>query len=321
MQPPSIAKVLVHPSLDSPEHVEGTCDQRILIRMRGCAVWSEASLVARLIVGLVVCWLINYLQYFREGRSVQIVFASFLKRDLLLKERSGSKDFPLRVGPFSEEGWRAAKVIGSHALYRLHISSTTNRLFIYSILSTTKQQKGTPHPSTNQKKKKLYILSTTTKDCVYSSPKTRSRHIFSTANKWLYVFNTANKYSSYLYHCKQILITIQHHKQRLVIYSALQNRTSYIQQYKEWLFMCIALQAMTHFQHHNKDSSYCQHCKQGLDIFSTANKDSSYIQHCKQRLFVYSTPQRKILYIFSTANKDSWYILHHKQKLYIVAEP
>ena len=33
---PSMTRVLVYPSLDSPETVEGTCDQRILIRLPGC---------------------------------------------------------------------------------------------------------------------------------------------------------------------------------------------------------------------------------------------------------------------------------------------
>ena len=30
VHPPSMARVLVHPSFDSPEAVEGTCDQRRL---------------------------------------------------------------------------------------------------------------------------------------------------------------------------------------------------------------------------------------------------------------------------------------------------
>ena len=33
---PSMARVLVYPSLDSPEAVEGNYDQRRLIRLRGC---------------------------------------------------------------------------------------------------------------------------------------------------------------------------------------------------------------------------------------------------------------------------------------------
>ena len=42
--PPSTAMLPVYPSLDSPEGVEGTCDQQRLIRLRGCAGWSDLSL-------------------------------------------------------------------------------------------------------------------------------------------------------------------------------------------------------------------------------------------------------------------------------------
>ena len=37
VHPPSMARVLVHPSLDSPEIVEGTSLVTTLIRPRGCA--------------------------------------------------------------------------------------------------------------------------------------------------------------------------------------------------------------------------------------------------------------------------------------------
>ena len=53
----SMAGVLVYPSLARPEAVEGRCVQRRLIRLHGCTGWSESMLVARLIVGFVVCWL------------------------------------------------------------------------------------------------------------------------------------------------------------------------------------------------------------------------------------------------------------------------
>ena len=33
----SMARVLVYPFLDSPEAVKGICDQRRLVRLRGCA--------------------------------------------------------------------------------------------------------------------------------------------------------------------------------------------------------------------------------------------------------------------------------------------
>ena len=39
----SMARFLVHPFLDSPEVVEGICNQRKLTRLRGCAGWSETS--------------------------------------------------------------------------------------------------------------------------------------------------------------------------------------------------------------------------------------------------------------------------------------
>ena len=58
VHPISMARAHVYSSLDSPEAVEDTGDQRSLIRLFGCAGWSESSLVARLIVGFVVRWLI-----------------------------------------------------------------------------------------------------------------------------------------------------------------------------------------------------------------------------------------------------------------------
>ena len=44
VHPPSMARVLVYPSFDSLEAVEGTCDQRRLI------VWSYSSLVAQVVL-------------------------------------------------------------------------------------------------------------------------------------------------------------------------------------------------------------------------------------------------------------------------------
>ena len=46
VHPSSMASVLVYPSLDSLEDIEGTYDQRRLIRMRGCAGLFQYSLVA-----------------------------------------------------------------------------------------------------------------------------------------------------------------------------------------------------------------------------------------------------------------------------------
>ena len=60
VHPPSIARVLVLPALDSPEVIKGTCDQQRLIRLRECAGWSESLQVARLIVCFVLCWLIYH---------------------------------------------------------------------------------------------------------------------------------------------------------------------------------------------------------------------------------------------------------------------
>ena len=55
VHPPSMARVLVHSSLDILEAVEGTCDQRRLIRQRGCAGWSEFQLVAQVWLQVLSC--------------------------------------------------------------------------------------------------------------------------------------------------------------------------------------------------------------------------------------------------------------------------
>ena len=47
---PSMSRVLVYPSLDSLEAVEGACDQQRLRRLRGCTEWSESSLVAHVLL-------------------------------------------------------------------------------------------------------------------------------------------------------------------------------------------------------------------------------------------------------------------------------
>ena len=52
----SMARVLVYRSLDSPGAVEGTCDQRRLIKLRGYAT-SEDSYQRSLIVGFDMRWL------------------------------------------------------------------------------------------------------------------------------------------------------------------------------------------------------------------------------------------------------------------------
>ena len=46
----SKAMVLAYPSLDSLEAVKGVCDQRRLMRLRGCTAWSEASMVAQVLL-------------------------------------------------------------------------------------------------------------------------------------------------------------------------------------------------------------------------------------------------------------------------------
>ena len=53
VHPRSMTRVLIYPILDSPEDVKGTCEQRRLIRLRGC-----------LIVGLAVRWLIFFFFFF-----------------------------------------------------------------------------------------------------------------------------------------------------------------------------------------------------------------------------------------------------------------
>ena len=50
VHPPSIARVLVHPSLDSPEAVEGTSISEYCSERAGCSVWSEPSLVAQVLL-------------------------------------------------------------------------------------------------------------------------------------------------------------------------------------------------------------------------------------------------------------------------------
>ena len=49
VQPPCMATVLIYPSLDKLEAVEGTCDQRRPIKLRGCAGRSESSLGAQVL--------------------------------------------------------------------------------------------------------------------------------------------------------------------------------------------------------------------------------------------------------------------------------
>ena len=67
IHPPSIVRVLVHPSLNSPEAVEGTCDQR---RLR-----SESSLVAQVLyIGFVVCWLSHKIIYVFPVDTVSVLF-------------------------------------------------------------------------------------------------------------------------------------------------------------------------------------------------------------------------------------------------------
>ena len=55
VHPPSMARILVHPSLDSLEAVEGTCNQWRLIRLHGCAGWSESLLIAQALLLVLSC--------------------------------------------------------------------------------------------------------------------------------------------------------------------------------------------------------------------------------------------------------------------------
>ena len=47
--------MLVYPSLDSPETVEGTCNQQKLIGLRLCAGCAESSLVAKALLLVLSC--------------------------------------------------------------------------------------------------------------------------------------------------------------------------------------------------------------------------------------------------------------------------
>ena len=56
-----MTRILVHPTLDSPEAKEGTCDQRRLRSDCAKVQADQSSLAARLIVGFVARWLnINF---------------------------------------------------------------------------------------------------------------------------------------------------------------------------------------------------------------------------------------------------------------------
>ena len=50
VHPPSMASILVYLSLDSLKGIEGTCNQQRLIRLHGCAGWSESSLFAQVLL-------------------------------------------------------------------------------------------------------------------------------------------------------------------------------------------------------------------------------------------------------------------------------
>ena len=58
VHPPSMARVLAYPSLNSQAAVEGTCHQQRLIRLHGCAGWWVFAGLTSLTVGSMVCWLI-----------------------------------------------------------------------------------------------------------------------------------------------------------------------------------------------------------------------------------------------------------------------
>ena len=64
-----MARVLVHPSLDSLEAVEGTCDQRWLIRQHKCTGWAVFIGHTSLIVGFVMRLLICYWYSLEVPRS------------------------------------------------------------------------------------------------------------------------------------------------------------------------------------------------------------------------------------------------------------
>ena len=55
VHPPSMPRVLVYLSLDSPDAKDGTCDQGRLIRLCGCPGWSESLLVAQVLLWIFSC--------------------------------------------------------------------------------------------------------------------------------------------------------------------------------------------------------------------------------------------------------------------------
>ena len=70
-----MARVLVYPSLNSPEAVDGTCDQQRLIRLRRCA--GRSVFPGRTIVGFVMCWLkLSVLQ--RNRTDFHLVYTLFV---------------------------------------------------------------------------------------------------------------------------------------------------------------------------------------------------------------------------------------------------
>ena len=50
-----MARVPVHPCLDSLEAVDGTCNHRSLISLHGCTSRSESSLVALVLLQVLSC--------------------------------------------------------------------------------------------------------------------------------------------------------------------------------------------------------------------------------------------------------------------------
>ena len=82
-----MTRILVHPSLDSPEAKEGTCDQRRLRSDCAKVQADHSSLAARLIVGFVARWLninFKYIEIKMQDMFLLKLFALQISLDFFL---------------------------------------------------------------------------------------------------------------------------------------------------------------------------------------------------------------------------------------------
>ena len=121
VHPASMARVLVYSSLDSLEVVEGTCDQRRLIRLRWCADWSASSLVAQ-VVGFVTCWHIYQISRrtaFPTGLRMRTAKTQISLHGCRNLDPRLPREYPAKtqIRLYGCAGW-SESLLGAHAVFR-----------------------------------------------------------------------------------------------------------------------------------------------------------------------------------------------------------